>query len=226
MTQLSFILTIEGADVMTDAAQNALYEAGCDDATFGVSGGIRTAESDREAAEFAEAVRKRHPGRGIGRPGRPSGRGSPGTRRRCRRLRSGGLAVGLGRVEVPMETEAVVTEYLNAGDLNELHRIPSLRQRIDRQQWLVSSRSLPFRLSADVPKSANVQARDSPADHQLLDLLGALEEVVDPERLFANIRKRPLSRDDVPRRCAAVRARSLSCRDESRDDEGSEPPSR
>ena len=56
MTQFSFTLTIEGADVMTEVAQNALYEAGCDDATFGVSGGIQTAEFDREATEFAEAV--------------------------------------------------------------------------------------------------------------------------------------------------------------------------
>ena len=50
----SFTLTIEGADVMTDIAQDALYEAGCDDATFGVSGGIQTAEFGREAVEFAE----------------------------------------------------------------------------------------------------------------------------------------------------------------------------
>ena len=56
MTQFSFTLTIEGADVMTDAAQNALYEAGCDDATFGVSRGVQTAEFDRKAVEFAEAV--------------------------------------------------------------------------------------------------------------------------------------------------------------------------
>jgi hypothetical protein len=56
MTLFSFSLTIEGADVMTDAAQNALYDAGCDDATFGVSGGVQTAEFDREAVEFAEAV--------------------------------------------------------------------------------------------------------------------------------------------------------------------------
>src|SRR5881398_578476 len=33
--------------------------------------------------------------------------------------------------------------------------------------------------SAGVRESANVQARDRPADDQLLDLLGALEEVVD-----------------------------------------------
>jgi hypothetical protein len=56
MTVFSFTLEIEGADVMTDAAQNALFEAGCDDATFGVSNGIQTAEFDREATEFAEAV--------------------------------------------------------------------------------------------------------------------------------------------------------------------------
>ena len=56
MTQFSFTLTIKGADVMTDSAQEALYEAGCDDATFGVSDGIQTAEFDREAIEFAEAV--------------------------------------------------------------------------------------------------------------------------------------------------------------------------
>jgi len=56
MTVFSFTLEIEGADVMTDAAQDALFEAGCDDATFGVSNGIQTAEFDREATEFAEAV--------------------------------------------------------------------------------------------------------------------------------------------------------------------------
>lgn len=56
MTRFRFILTVEGADVMTDVAQEALSKAGCDDATFGVSGGIQTAEFDREAAEFAEAA--------------------------------------------------------------------------------------------------------------------------------------------------------------------------
>ena len=56
MTVFNFTLEIESADVMTDAAQNALFEAGCDDATFGVSNGIQTAEFDREATEFAEAV--------------------------------------------------------------------------------------------------------------------------------------------------------------------------
>jgi hypothetical protein len=52
----SFTLTIEGAVILTDDAIEALYEAGCDDATFGVSDGIQTGEFDREAADFAEAV--------------------------------------------------------------------------------------------------------------------------------------------------------------------------
>ena len=56
MTQFSFTVTIEGADVMAEDAQEALFEAGCDDATFGGSGGVQTAEFDREAADFAEAV--------------------------------------------------------------------------------------------------------------------------------------------------------------------------
>ena len=56
MTQFSFTLTIEGADVMTDVAQDALFEAGCDDATFGVSHEVQTGEFDRQAVDFAEAV--------------------------------------------------------------------------------------------------------------------------------------------------------------------------
>jgi hypothetical protein len=52
----SFTVTIEGADVLTDEAQDALFEAGCGDATFGVSNGIQTAEFDREARDFADAV--------------------------------------------------------------------------------------------------------------------------------------------------------------------------
>lgn len=56
MTQFSFTITIEGTDVLADDAQEALFEAGCDDATFGTSEGVQTAEFDREAADFAEAV--------------------------------------------------------------------------------------------------------------------------------------------------------------------------
>jgi hypothetical protein len=56
VTLFSFTLTIEGADILEDDALDALYEAGCDDATFGVSDGVQTGEFDREAADFAEAV--------------------------------------------------------------------------------------------------------------------------------------------------------------------------
>ena len=52
----SFSMTIEGADILGETAQEALFEAGCDDATFGVSGGVQTAEFDREASDFSEAV--------------------------------------------------------------------------------------------------------------------------------------------------------------------------
>lgn len=56
MTQFSFTLTIEGADVMTADAQDAMFDAGCEDATFGVSNGVQTADFDRQAVDFAEAL--------------------------------------------------------------------------------------------------------------------------------------------------------------------------
>ena len=42
MEHFRFTCTVEGADVMADAAQEALVEAGCDDATFGVEAGVQT----------------------------------------------------------------------------------------------------------------------------------------------------------------------------------------
>ncbi|MGI8706737.1 MAG: hypothetical protein ACR2LG_00810 [Actinomycetota bacterium] len=56
MSEFRFTLKIEGADVLSDAAQEALFEAGCDDATFGVTDGLQTAEFDRKAGDFSEAV--------------------------------------------------------------------------------------------------------------------------------------------------------------------------
>ncbi|MCA1676874.1 MAG: hypothetical protein LC799_33440 [Actinobacteria bacterium] len=56
MAEYRFTLTIDGADVLSEAAQDALHKAGCDDATFGSSQGTQTAEFDREAADFSEAV--------------------------------------------------------------------------------------------------------------------------------------------------------------------------
>jgi hypothetical protein len=43
MSLFSFTLTIEGADVLTDDTQDALFDAGCGDGTFGTSNGIQTA---------------------------------------------------------------------------------------------------------------------------------------------------------------------------------------
>jgi hypothetical protein len=56
MSEFRFTLTVEGADILSDVAQGALHEAGCDDATFGTSNGVQTVEFDREAADFSEAV--------------------------------------------------------------------------------------------------------------------------------------------------------------------------
>ncbi len=56
MSVFRFTLTIEGAEVTTEAAQDALFDAGCDDATFSVVNGVQLAEFDRDAAGFADAV--------------------------------------------------------------------------------------------------------------------------------------------------------------------------
>ena len=56
MTRYSFSLTIEGADILVDEALDALYEAGCDDATFGRSNGVQVGDFHRDAADFADAV--------------------------------------------------------------------------------------------------------------------------------------------------------------------------
>lgn len=56
MSVLRFTLTIEGADIATEVAQDRLFDAGCDDATFSVVDGVQIAEFDRHAAHFADAV--------------------------------------------------------------------------------------------------------------------------------------------------------------------------
>lgn len=52
----SFTLFIEGLDVSSDAHVDALHEAGCDDATFGVRDGAAYATFDREAESFGAAL--------------------------------------------------------------------------------------------------------------------------------------------------------------------------
>jgi hypothetical protein len=51
-----FTLLVEGADLQNDAAQDALFEAGCDDATIGVTAGVQHLHFDRAARSLAEAL--------------------------------------------------------------------------------------------------------------------------------------------------------------------------
>ncbi len=52
----SFTLFFSGADVLGDGQFDALYEAGCDDALFGMRDGAQYGAFDREAASFSEAL--------------------------------------------------------------------------------------------------------------------------------------------------------------------------
>jgi hypothetical protein len=52
----SFTVFFSGVDVLDDAQFDALYEAGCDDALFGVRDGVQYGAFDREAASFSEAL--------------------------------------------------------------------------------------------------------------------------------------------------------------------------
>lgn len=52
----SFTIFFTGADVLDDEQFDALYEAGCDDALFGVRDGAQYGAFDREAGSFGEAL--------------------------------------------------------------------------------------------------------------------------------------------------------------------------
>lgn len=56
MGTYEFTLVLEGTDVLSDAAVDALYEAGCADATFGEVQGCQYADFTRKARSLAEAV--------------------------------------------------------------------------------------------------------------------------------------------------------------------------
>ncbi len=51
-----FTLIVEGTDLQADPKTEALFEAGCDDATVGRSNGVQYIAFDREAESLAEAV--------------------------------------------------------------------------------------------------------------------------------------------------------------------------
>ncbi len=53
-----FTLELAGIEALSNDHLNALYEAGCDDATFGTEGGALLAEFDRRASSFAAAVQR------------------------------------------------------------------------------------------------------------------------------------------------------------------------
>jgi hypothetical protein len=52
----SFTLFIQGSDVLDDQNLDMLFEAGCDDATFGARDGAQYGEFDREAVSFSAAL--------------------------------------------------------------------------------------------------------------------------------------------------------------------------
>lgn len=56
MPNYNFTLIIERVDLQADEVQDALFEAGCDDATFGVVDGVQFAEFDREAGSYGQAL--------------------------------------------------------------------------------------------------------------------------------------------------------------------------
>ncbi len=55
MAEFEFVLVVDG-DVDDEATVDALFEAGCDDATFGSVDAVGFGEFEREADGFAEAV--------------------------------------------------------------------------------------------------------------------------------------------------------------------------
>ncbi|MEX2375951.1 MAG: hypothetical protein WD942_10275 [Dehalococcoidia bacterium] len=56
MTSHQFTLIVEGADLQDEAVLDALFEAGCDDATVGRIGPTQYLDFDREAETLADAV--------------------------------------------------------------------------------------------------------------------------------------------------------------------------
>ena len=51
-----FQFTLEGAEELTDEILDAIYEAGCDDASFGTTAGVHFGTFHREADSYDEAV--------------------------------------------------------------------------------------------------------------------------------------------------------------------------
>ncbi|MBI4544986.1 MAG: hypothetical protein HY703_07325 [Gemmatimonadetes bacterium] len=56
MISHQFALIVAGPDLQDEANLNALFDAGCDDATVGKVGAVQYLDFDREAKSFADAV--------------------------------------------------------------------------------------------------------------------------------------------------------------------------
>lgn len=56
MSTFSFTLIVDGPDLQDAEVVDALFEAGCDDALVGSSGGVQFLDFDREADTLGEAV--------------------------------------------------------------------------------------------------------------------------------------------------------------------------
>ena len=56
MSTFHFTLIVEGPDLQDESCIDALYEAGCGDATIGRSDGIQFVDFDREARTFDRAI--------------------------------------------------------------------------------------------------------------------------------------------------------------------------
>src|SRR6185436_13543056 len=54
-TTYTFTLFVHGTDILSDESMDALFEAGCDDATFGSRNDAQYGEFDREAVSFSAA---------------------------------------------------------------------------------------------------------------------------------------------------------------------------
>ena len=51
-----FTLTVDGPDLQTEPFIDALFEAGCDDATVGRTDGVQCIDFDRKAESLGEAI--------------------------------------------------------------------------------------------------------------------------------------------------------------------------
>lgn len=57
MATHQFTVVVDGLDLQSDPCANALFEAGCDDATAGRINGVQYVEFDREAVSLEAAIR-------------------------------------------------------------------------------------------------------------------------------------------------------------------------